>query len=94
MMASDVPSISWYGDGQLICMVCTSRCGRNAKRKPKHRMHDSLTTSSADTMPLKAVLSRTPMTLSTISPTMSVSVMRKCSHGWVEPVSTGSSWLV
>ena len=27
MIASDVPSISWYGDGQWICIVWIRSCG-------------------------------------------------------------------
>ena len=58
------------------------------------RMADSLMTSSAETMPLKVVLSRTPTTLSAQSAVTSPKTTRKCSHGCDELVSAGTSWLV
>ncbi len=94
MIASDVPSINWYGEGQLNCIVWINSWGWKANKNPRHRMADSLRTSSAETMPLNVVLSRTPTTLSAQSPSTSPKTTRKCSHGWDEFVRAGTSWLV
>ena len=81
MMASETPCISMNGVGQNTCIECTSRSGLNVNRKPKKRIVVSLTTSSALTIPLNAVLSRTPITLSTAKPTISTSTKIKWDNG-------------
>jgi len=53
MIASDAPSSRCSFDGHANCIVWISRSGLNANRKPKKRIEVSLTTSSAETTPLK-----------------------------------------
>ena len=77
MIASETPCITMNGVGQNTCIECTSKSGLKVNRKPKNRIVVSLTTSSALTMPLNAVLSRTPITLRTAKPTISSSTKMK-----------------
>ena len=60
--------------------------------KPKKRIEVSLMTSSALTMPLNVVDSRTPITLSVHKPAISKNTDQKWIHGCNCNCKTGTSW--
>ena len=94
MIASDVPSISWYGDGQLTCMVCTS--SSRAKREEEAEAEDARFADDVEgrNEPVeRRAFAHADHVERRESRRSAQSTTEKWTHGWADPVSTGMSWL-